>query len=92
MRVAFLIIVLFHGLIHLLGFIKGFDIKEVKELTLPITKPMASLWLAAAVFIITFGILHILNSKYAWLAGLVAVVMSVPKPWAACEVFTGQHE
>ncbi len=76
MRVAFLIIVLFHGLIHLLGFIKGFDIKEVKELTLPITKPMASLWLAAAVFIITFGILHILNSKYAWLAGLVAVVIS----------------
>ncbi|MBN1650015.1 MAG: hypothetical protein JW857_01730 [Bacteroidales bacterium] len=76
MRIVFLIIVLFHGLIHLLGFVKGFGFKEVKELTLPISKPMGFLWLTAAVFLLTFGILQILNSKYAWLVGIVAVVIS----------------
>ena len=34
MRIIFLIIVILHGLIHLLGFVKGIGLKEVKELTL----------------------------------------------------------
>ncbi|MCU7695492.1 DUF6544 family protein [Haoranjiania flava] len=76
MRIVFLIIVLFHGLIHLLGFVKGFGFKEVKELTLPISKPIGFLWLTAAVVVLTFGILQLLNSKYSWLVGLGAVVIS----------------
>lgn len=76
MRIAFLIIVLFHGLIHLLGFIKGFGIKEVKELTLPISKPMGFVWLTAAILFLSYGILYLLNSKYAWLVGLMAVTVS----------------
>lgn len=76
MRILFLIIVLFHGLIHLLGFVKGFSFKVVKELTLPISKSMAFVWLSAAILFLTYGILYFLNSKYAWLVGLVAVVIS----------------
>lgn len=76
MKIAFLTIVLFHGLIHLLGFIKGFDLKEVKELTLPISKPMGVVWLTASTLILTYGVLHLLKSDYAWLMGLVAVVVS----------------
>ena len=76
MRIVFLIIVILHGLIHLLGFVKGFGFKEVKELTLPITKPMGLLWLTATVLFLTYGILYLVNSKYAWLVGLVAVVIS----------------
>lgn len=76
MRIVFLIIVFFHGLIHLLGFVKGFGYKEVKELTLPISKPMGFVWLSAAILFLSYAILHLLNSKYAWVVGLVAVVIS----------------
>ena len=76
MKIAFLIIVLLHGLIHLLGFVKGFELREVKELTLPISKTLGVVWLTATFLFLTYGMLYLLNSKYAWLIGLVAVVVS----------------
>ena len=76
MRIAFLIIVFLHGLLHLLGFVKGFGIKEVKELTIPISKPMGLLWLAASILFIFYGISFFLNSKYSWLLGILAVLIS----------------
>ena len=76
MRIAFLIVIILHGLIHVLGFVKGLGIKEVKELTLPISKPMGMLWLAAAILLLVYGILFYWNHKYAWLFGLVAVAVS----------------
>lgn len=76
MKYAFVIIVFIHGLIHLLGFVKGFGLKEIKELTLPISKPMAFLWLAGAVLILAFVIFNLLHSKYAWLVGFAAVLIS----------------
>jgi len=76
MKIAFLIIVLLHGIIHLLGFVKGFELREVKELTLPISKTLGVVWLTATVLFLTYGVLHLLNSKYAWLTGLVAVILS----------------
>lgn len=76
MKWIFFVVVFLHGLIHLLGFIKGFEIKEVKELTLPISKPMGILWLSATVLFVLYAILFITNSKYVWLVGMVAVVVS----------------
>jgi len=76
MRIVFLIIVSLHGLIHLLGFLKGFEYKTIKELTLPITKPQAFVWLTAMALFFTYGILYIVNSKYAWCVGLLAVIIS----------------
>lgn len=76
MKIIFLIIVLLHGLIHLLGFVKGFELKEVKELTLPISKPLAVVWCTATILFLTYGVLSLLNSKYAWLIGIIAVIFS----------------
>ncbi len=76
MKYLFLVIVFLHGLIHLLGFVKGFELKEVKELTLPISKTLGVVWLTATILFLTYGFLYMLNSKYAWLIGLVAVVVS----------------
>jgi Family of unknown function (DUF6544) len=76
MKIVFLIIVFFHGLIHLLGFIKGFGLKEVKELTLPISKPMGLVWLTATALFLSYGILYNVNLEYAWLIGLISVLMS----------------
>jgi hypothetical protein len=76
MEIAFLLIVLLHGLIHLLGFIKGFELKEVKELTLPISKPLGIVWLSATFLFLIYGLINLLNSNYAWLIGLIAVALS----------------
>jgi hypothetical protein len=76
MRIAFVIIALLHALIHLLGFVKGLGLRDVKELTLPISRPMGFLWLAAAVLLLAYGALHALGSSYAWMMGAVAVVLS----------------
>ncbi len=76
MKILFFIIVLLHALIHLLGFIKGFELREVKELTLPISKTLGVVWLTSTFLFITYGALCILNSKYAWLIGLIAVLLS----------------
>lgn len=76
MRVLFLIIVLIHGLIHLLGFVKAFGFKEVKELTIPISKPAGMVWLIATLLFLIYGLLYYINFKQAWLVGLIAVIIS----------------
>lgn len=76
MKYLFGIIVFLHGLIHILGFVKGFELKEVKELTTPISKPLGVVWLAATILFLTYGVLYLLNFKYSWLIGLIAVILS----------------
>jgi len=76
MRIVFLIIVFFHGLIHLLGFVKAFGFKGNTELTLHVPKTIGLIWLTTIILFWAFGILYFLNFKYAWLVGLVAVVIS----------------
>lgn len=76
MKIAFLIIVLLHGIIHSLGFFKGFQLKEIKELSLPISKTMGLIWLIATVLFVLYGALYFANNKYAWLIGFFAVVVS----------------
>lgn len=70
------VVALLHGLIHLLGFVKGFELKEVKELTMNISKPMGLIWLSATLFFVLFAVLYITDSKYAWLFGFLAVAIS----------------
>lgn len=76
MKLSFLLLVVLHGLIHLLGFFKGFGIREVKELTLPISKTMGTLWLTATALFLLYAVMHFSEAKYAWLAGMLAVTLS----------------
>ena len=47
-RMAFSAIIGLHGLIHLLGFVKAFDLGEIRELTQPVSRTMGILWLLSA--------------------------------------------
>lgn len=76
MKTVFLIIVFLHGLLHLLGFVKAFEFREVRELTLHISKPIGFVWLIASLLFLMYGILYGLNFKYAWMSGLIAVILS----------------
>ena len=50
--------------------------KEIKELTLPISKLAGALWLLAGVLIIFYGFMQFKSSKYAWTIGILAIVLS----------------
>lgn len=76
MKFIYPIIVFLHGLIHLSGFVKAFGLREMKELTLPVSRSMGLLWLLAAILFLVYGLLHSVHARYAWLFGLLAVGLS----------------
>ncbi len=76
MRIAFLVLLIVHGLIHLLGFVKAFGLSEVKELTQSISKPFGVIWLLAFIFFIITAIMFVFKNNYWWLFGFIAVVTS----------------
>lgn len=76
MKILYIILVMVHGLIHLLGFVKGFGFKEIKELTISVSKPMGLIWLSAVILIWTYGILYLFNPRHTWIVGIVVVAVS----------------
>jgi len=47
-KVIFASIITIHGLIHLMGFVKAFQLAEINQLTKAIPKPIGLLWLISA--------------------------------------------
>jgi Family of unknown function (DUF6544) len=77
MRLAFAIVLVVHGLIHLLGVAKAFELAELPELTWPIQPLMGLLWLAAALlFLLTAGALFVWP-RWWWVIGFVAIAVSM---------------
>ncbi|MBC6368844.1 DUF6544 family protein [Algoriphagus sp. AK58] len=76
MKAAFLSLIVIHGLIHFLGFVKGFELREIKEFTLVISRPMGLFWLLTALLFIGYAILFFLSHRYAWVLGLAALLLS----------------
>jgi hypothetical protein len=85
MRVAFAIVLVVHGLIHLLGFAKAFEFAVLPQLTRPIPPSTGVLWLTAALlFLLTAGALFTWP-RWWWAIGAVAVawsMMAVAPSWA----------
>jgi hypothetical protein len=77
MRLAFAIMLVVHGLIHLLGFAKAFELAELPELTRPIAAPIGVVWLATALlFLLTAGALFVWP-RWWWAIGAVAIAVSM---------------
>lgn len=76
MKWTFLTVVFLHGIIHLLGFVKGFDLKEIKEFTVPTSKLMGVMWLCAFILFAIYIFSFVTNHKYAWFFGFFAVALS----------------
>jgi hypothetical protein len=76
MKILFMIILLIHGLIHILGFMKAFLLAELNELTNPISKPMGLLWLLATLVFLTAGILLFFKNPLWWFPAIVSVLIS----------------
>src|SRR4051812_47022682 len=76
LRYLFALLLLVHGLIHLVGFAKAFRLANINQLTTAITKPAGLLWLLAAVLFIGTAILFLLQQQAWWIPAAIALVVS----------------
>lgn len=75
-RTVFLIVVLAHGLIHLLGFAKAFGYAELPQLAQPIPRGRGLLWLTAGLLVLATAASLLMWPRGWWLLGALAVVVS----------------
>jgi len=76
MRIAFILIIGTHSIIHLFGFLKAFEFSEFKALTQSISKPMGIIWLITFCLFILTLLLFIFKSSNWFIFGISAVVIS----------------
>lgn len=76
MKISIIIVIILHGLIHLLGFTKAFGFYHAKQLTQPISKSLGLLWLLAFLLCLLAVLLFISKNSYWWMMGFAAVIIS----------------
>jgi len=65
-----------HGLIHLMGFAKGFGYADLPQLTQPISRPWGLAWLAAALLVTTSAAMLGAGGRSYWIPGAFGLVVS----------------
>jgi len=76
LRLAFALLMLGHGLIHLMGFIKAFDLAELPQLTLNISKPRGIVWLTTAILFCTGVVVFLSRKDWWWMFFAPAILLS----------------
>ncbi|WP_047414929.1 DUF6544 family protein [Cellulophaga sp. Hel_I_12] len=76
MKFAFSFILLLHGLIHLIGFVKAFQFASINQLTQSISKPIGILWLLTFILLVVGAISFILKKDWWFFVVIIAVVLS----------------
>ena len=76
MRFAFVILLLVHGAIHLLGFAKAFAIAELPQLKRPIPRAAGIIWLLASLALFATAACAIARSPSWWMLAIPAIVLS----------------
>lgn len=83
-KLIFVIILLIHGLIHLLGFIYEWKLAAIKQFTGKtmfragpgLKKILGIVWLVILVLFIFTALLYIINNEYWWALSIVSVILS----------------
>lgn len=76
MRTLFALFLLFHGLIHLMGFVKAFRFAEVNQLTQPVSRPSGVFWLLSAVLFVVSATFLIFQKGNWWMFAVPAAAIS----------------
>lgn len=76
LKTTFIIIVLLHGLIHVLGFLKAFDYADITAITREISKPSGIFWLTATILFLLTSLFFILRNDVWVYFGLASVIIS----------------
>jgi len=75
MKLTFGVLLIIHGIIHLIGFAKTFYFTEVNKQVLGIPKPIGALWLVVFILFIVSASLFFNKKKWFYLA-FIAVFCS----------------
>lgn len=76
MKIFFFIVLVMHSLIHLVGFIKSFNLIELSKLTKPISQSLGVIWLIIAVSLFVCAFLLWMNISWWWVVAIPAVAIS----------------
>ena len=76
LKIFFLIVVFIHGMIHIFGFLKAYQLAEINQLTQNISKPMGILWLFALILFLAAAIQFISNHDLWWITAFVGIIIS----------------
>ena len=80
-RRVFIALVVLHGLIHLMGFAKGFGLAELSQLTQPISRAMGAVWLVAALLLLGTAVALVVAPRWWWVVGAVLGFLA-RGPWS----------
>jgi len=76
MRIFFLVVIIIHGAIHFLGYIKARNPGMLTQLTQPVSRAAGFAWLAAGCLFIAGGLLYLGRLEYWWIVAGPAVLLS----------------
>lgn len=76
MRITLIITTGIHGIIHLLGFLKAFNLREFDGISQTISEPFGIMWLLACILLSISSFLILINSNYWWITGVIGVILS----------------
>jgi hypothetical protein len=91
MRIAFVVLLGAHGLIHLLGASKAFGWADVQQLRTPISALGGTFWLVAAILLVGAATCFALGAQWWWWFGLPGMVLSqvlIAQSWSDAKVGT----
>ncbi len=76
MRYLLVALILIHGLIHFMGFSKAFGLADMKQLSIPISKPIGLFWLLTALLFLLSATLYLLKSGTWMYTCIIACLLS----------------
>lgn len=76
MRIALAILIGIHGIIHLFGFLKAFEIAQFDAISQPISKTTGIVWLLGFALLVLTAVLFVTHSRYWWVFGGIGILIS----------------
>jgi hypothetical protein len=74
LKIIFIIILSFHGLIHSMGFLKAFHLAKVDQLIMPISRPLGVGWLLSAILFLLSALLFAYGKSWRGFVVIPAIV------------------
>lgn len=75
-KILLIVLMSLHGFLHVIGFIKAFDLAPVTQLTQVVSKPNGILWLVTTLFFVAAILLLYLRNDTWWILAVIAVFVS----------------
>lgn len=76
MKIVFIILVVFHALIHFMGVAKAFGFADIPQIKQAVSTSEGVLWILAAILLLTSAISFPFNAKLFWMIGAPAMLLS----------------